>query len=71
LRLFTVTARTKAGKFGNVILGMKAQIVGKLVFPLTQSLVGKFLNGSTVLTDHEAVAALPSLQAALHKSATG
>ena len=34
LRLSAVTARTEAGKLGNVVFGMKAQTVGKLVFPL-------------------------------------
>jgi len=71
LRLFPVTARTEAGKLRNVILGMKAQIPGKLVFPSAQSGVGEFLNGSTVLADHEAMAAFSSIQATLHKSATG
>jgi hypothetical protein len=49
---------------------MKAQILGKLILPLAQSLVGKFLNGPTVLADHEAMATLSRTQAALHESTT-
>jgi hypothetical protein len=71
LGLFPVTARAEAGELGKVMFGMKAQIPGKLVFPLAQSLVGKLLNGSTALADHEAMAAFSGIQAALHESATG
>ena len=71
LRLSTVAARTEAGKLRNLVFGMKAQTLGKLVFPLAQSLVGKLLNGATVLADHEAVAALSSIQAAFHESTAG
>lgn len=53
------------------MLGMKAQISSKVVFFLAQSLVGKFLYRSTILTNHETMAALCSTQAALHKSAAG
>jgi hypothetical protein len=50
---------------------MKAQVLSKLIFPVAQSLVGKLLNDPTVLADHEAMTALSSSQAALHKSAAG
>jgi len=71
LRLFPVTAGAESREFGKMMFGVKAQIPGKVIFPLTQSFVGKFLNGSTVLADHEAMAAFYSIQAALHKSTAG
>jgi len=54
-----------------MMLGMKAQIPSKLVFTLTQSFVGKLLDSSTVLANHEAMAAFYSIQAAFDKSTAG
>ena len=71
LGLFPVAAGAEARELGKVMFGMKAQIPGKLIFPLAQSLIGKFLNDATVLADHEAMASLSRAQATLHKSATG
>ena len=54
-----------------MMLGMKTQTPGKVVFLSAQFLVGKFLNRSTILADHEAMAAFYGIQAALHKSTAG
>ena len=58
-------------EFRKMMFGVKAQILGKLVFLSTQFFVGKFLNGSTVLADHEAMAAFRSIQATPHEAAVG
>jgi hypothetical protein len=69
--LFFVTLGAESREFRNMMLGMEAQIPSKVVFLLTQFFVGKFLNGSAVVADHEAMATFYSIQATLHKSAAG
>jgi hypothetical protein len=53
------------------MLGVEAQMPSKIAFLSAQLFVGKFLNHSAVLADHEAMATLCGIQAALHKSAAG
>jgi hypothetical protein len=62
---------TDSGEFGEMMFGVKPQTPGKFVFPLAQSFIGKFLNGSTVLADHEPMAAFRSIQVTFDKSTTG
>jgi len=50
---------------------MKAKVPGEVVLLLTQLLVSEFSNGSALLADHEAMAALYSSQATLDESAAG
>jgi len=41
-----------------MMFGIETQIFRKSIFFLTQCFIGKFLNGSTVLANHEPMAAL-------------
>jgi len=54
-----------------MMFGVKAKILGEVVFLSTQFFVSKFLDGSAVLADHKTMAAFYSIQAALHKSTAG
>jgi hypothetical protein len=56
-----MATRAESGKFRKMMFGMKAEILSKLVFLSTQLFVSKFLNGSAVLADHEAMAAFYSI----------
>jgi hypothetical protein len=54
-----------------MLLGVEAQMPSNVVFLPAQFFVGKFLNRSAVLANHEAMATLCGIQAALHKSTAG
>ncbi len=70
-QLLLTAAGAESGEFRKMTVRSKAKILGNLAFLSTQLLVGKFLSGSALLAGHEAMAALSSIQAALHKSAAG
>jgi hypothetical protein len=53
------------------MLGMEAQIPSNVVFLLAQLPIGEFSDGSALLADHEAMAALHVVQAAFYESAAG
>jgi len=55
--LFAITLGAESGEFRKMMFGMKAKILGEVVFLLTQFFVGKFSNVSALLADHEAMAA--------------
>ena len=53
------------------MFGVEAKITGNLVFLSTQLFVSKFLDRSTLLAHHEAMATFYSIQATLHESTAG
>ncbi len=54
-----------------MIFSMKAEILGKLAFLVTQLLVGKFLKRSTAAADHEPMAPFFCANSTLDKSTAG
>ena len=61
----------ESGKLRQMVLSVKAQIPGKLVFLLTQLVGGKLLNGPTILTDHKAMTTFRGVQVTPDKSTGG
>ncbi len=68
LELFLVASGTKPRRFREMVLSVKAKVLGGLAFLKTQLLVNKFLGSSAMIADHEAVATFFVAQGALYKS---
>jgi len=65
--LFTAIG-TKSGELSEVIIRLESKFLSYLVLLHTQRLIGKLLEGSTVTTDHVAMATFLITQGAFHKS---
>jgi hypothetical protein len=66
-----IATSTKPGRLSKVIFSMKAKVLGELVFPSAQSLIGKLLDDSALTADDKPMTTHLVCQAALHEPAAG